>query len=239
MAFASRAARLVGSGIRSVRFSLKALHRTIVTSQTYRQSSRRRDDVDDPANVLLARQARLRLGAESLRDSALVASGLLVRTLGGPPVQPPQPEGVFAFTQSNKSWSASEGSDRYRRTLYTRIWRSSTHPFLTTFDYPPANVTCTRRERSNTPLQALALANDPMILELAAGLGDRMSSQPGDDESRLRAGVLRVLARQPRDVELQVLAEHLKHVRSLEGESEAWNAVARVLLNLDEFLTRE
>ena len=157
-----------------------------------------------------------------------------------PPVQPPQPDGVFAFTQSNKTWVASEGPDRYRRTLYTRLWRSSTHPFLTTFDFPPATVTCTRRERSNTALQALALANDPMILELAAGLGAALSAAPGDDAARLRLGFRRALAREPSGSELDLLAEHLNEVRALVGtEPAAWNAVGRVLLNLDEFVTRE
>jgi len=221
-------------------FSRKALHRWIVTSATYQQSSRPRPALDDPRNVRLARQARLRLGAESLRDAALVASGLLVPTLGGPPVQPPQPDGVFAFTQSHKSWTPSTGPDRYRRTLYTRIWRSSTHPFLTTFDYPPANVTCTRRERSNTPLQALALANDPMLLELADGLGARMHALAGDDADRLNTGFRRALAREPSETELRLLEHHLHELRALgASEEHAWAGIARVLINLDEFITRE
>ncbi|TDI38755.1 MAG: DUF1549 domain-containing protein [Acidobacteria bacterium] len=108
-------------------FSMKSIHRLIVTSSTYRQSSRARTDLleRDPRNRWLARQSRLRLDAEVIRDSALRASGLLSPVIGGPPVQPPQPDGVFAFTQTKKDWIVSEGADRYRRTIYTRLWRSS------------------------------------------------------------------------------------------------------------------
>src|SRR5262249_54567751 len=128
----------------------------------------------DPQNKLLARQARLRLEAEIVRDAALAASGLLARELGGPSVYPPQPQGIYAFTQQKKYWKESEGPDRYRRTMYTYFWRSSPYPFLTTLDAPDANVSCTRRVRSNTPLQALTLANDRGYFELAQGLAVRV-----------------------------------------------------------------
>jgi hypothetical protein len=231
-------------------FSRKALLRLIVTSATYRQSSRPRAELAqrDPHNRLLARQSRLRVEAEVLRDSALRASGLLSPEVGGPPVQPPQPEGVFAFTQSMKSWQATEGTDRYRRTLYTRLWRSSTYPFLLTFDAPEANVTCTRRARSSTALQALTLANDPMLLELAAGLGERLRAAEAQGLDGCARGFELCLARRPDEAERALLRAH--HDSQLQrqlaagaeraaAELHAWTAVARVLFNLDEFLTRE
>ena len=120
-----------------------------------------RDDLAaaDPLNKLLGRQNRLRVDAEIVRDLALCASGKLTGTIGGPSVYPPQPPGVYAFTQLKKNWTTSVGADRYRRTMYTFFYRSSPHPMLSTFDAPRFNVTCTRRSRSNTPLQSLMVAN--------------------------------------------------------------------------------
>ncbi|MBV9470863.1 MAG: PSD1 domain-containing protein, partial [Abitibacteriaceae bacterium] len=157
-------------------WSMKAMHRLIVTSATYRQSSRARPDLTekDPLNLLLAHQSRLRVEAEIVRDAALSASGLLTPTIGGPSVRPPQPEGVYAFTQTKKTWTASTGPDRYRRALYTMFYRSAPYPLLTTFDSPDFQTTCTRRMRSNTPLQSLTLANDPAFLEMAQGLAARV-----------------------------------------------------------------
>ncbi|MFT4542883.1 MAG: cytochrome c553 [Planctomycetota bacterium] len=230
-------------------FSMRAIHRLIVTSRTYRQSARApRAELDDPHNRMLARQNRLRIDAESIRDSALRASGLLNTKMGGPPVQPPQPEGVFMFTQARKSWKADVGDNRFRRSLYTRIWRSSTYPFHVTFDAPVANVTCTHRGRSNTPLQALTLANDPMILELAAGLGERVRASRETDEERIQLAFELCTSRLPEQAELEILIAHLESGRArlrqadldtIEVEQRAWTAVARVLFNLDEFLTRE
>ncbi len=231
-------------------FSMKAMHRLMVTSATYRQSSRRRPELDelDPRNRLLARQSRLRVEAEVIRDSALRASGLLTDAVGGPPVQPPQPEGVFAFTQSRKSWEAAQSADRFRRTLYTRLWRSSTYPFLLTFDAPAADVACTRRGRSSTPLQALTLANDPMILELAEGLGAELRAAQAAGGDGIAQGFERCLARPPSESEHRLLAEHRSQVAERElaagsteerAERHSWTALSRVLLNLDEFLTRE
>ncbi|TDJ77177.1 MAG: DUF1549 domain-containing protein [Planctomycetota bacterium] len=228
-------------------FSRKALHRVIVTSATYRQSSTPRPKLSDPRNRKLARQARLRIDAECVRDAALVASGLLQAKLGGPPVQPPQPDGVFAFTQSVKNWLPSEGEDRYRRTLYTRIWRSSTYPFLTTFDAPAANVTCTRRIRSNTALQALVLANDAMMMELARGLARRVMAEAEDDRARIQRAFEVCLSRPPDAAEEALVARHVAGERRRhtvagaapeEVERRTWTAVARVLFNLDEFVTR-
>src|SRR5205085_1662780 len=148
-------------------WSLKALHRLIVTSAAYRQSSQARPDLEavDPNNRLLARQVRLRLEAEVVRDVALAASGLLDRHVGGPSVFPPQPEGVSQFTQVKRPWKPNEGAARYRRGMYTHFWRSAPHPALVTFDAPDAGTACTRRSRSNTPLQALTLLNDAGFAE--------------------------------------------------------------------------
>lgn len=216
--------------------SRKHVIRQIVLSHTYRQSSR----VDaaawerDPLNRELARQRRLRLEGEVVRDAALAVSGLLDETLGGSPVQPPQPDGVFAFTQSRKNWQASEGSARFRRSLYTRIWRSSPFPFYAVFDAPAASAACTRRTRSNTALQALTLANDPMMLEIAAGLGERLAAVDQPFAAAFRI----VLGREASAAERERLAAHWQQVAETADADAAWTAVARVLLNLDEFVNR-
>ena len=134
-------------------WSLKHLHRTIVSSHTYRQSSANRADVreKDPNNVWLARQQRLRLDAEVVRDVALTASGLISRKMGGPSVFPPIPDGVMGQGQVKRAWKVSEGEDRYRRGLYTFMYRASPPPELTVFDAPEGFTSCTRRIRSDGP----------------------------------------------------------------------------------------
>src|SRR5205085_11264646 len=124
------------------------------------------------------------LDAEIVRDVALTAAGLLTRTIGGPSVFPPQPEGVFDFTQDPKPWNAATGGDRYRRGMYTHFWRSSPYPMLLTFDSPGGNVTCTRRLRSNTPLQSLTVANDQAFFECAEALADRVLMEAPTDTIR-------------------------------------------------------
>jgi hypothetical protein len=245
-------------------WSLKAMHRLIVTSATYRQASNARPELagHDPLNVLLARQNRLRLEAEVVRDNALAASGLLTRTVGGPSVRPPQPAGVSELTYAGSAkWVESTGRDRYRRGLYTWFQRTSPHPMLMTFDAPDSNVSCARRERSNTPLQALALLNDTTFVECAQALGRRIVvEKPGMPEERLRYAFRLGLAREPSANELAVLARLyenlLQHARAnpegtakLVGsqklasvdpaEAAAWVALARAILNLDEFVTKE
>ncbi len=252
---------LAGEFIRSG-WSMKHLHRLIATSATYRQASRARPDLEekDPRNLLLAHQSRLRLEAEIVRDAALAASGLLHPSLGGPSVHPPQPTGVYAFTQNPKKWEVSEGPDRFRRTLYTFFYRSAPHPIFGAFDAPDFQVTCTRRARSNTPLQSLTLANDPMFLELAQGLAARLARDvPGafDDVlgERLRLAFRLALTRDPSAREQELLrAEGLAwrdhfaaapaearalHPTTPDAEAAALTALARVLFNLDEFITRE
>jgi hypothetical protein len=240
-------------------YSRKAIHRLIVTSGTYRQSARTRADLQasDARNLLLARQNRLRFEAEVIRDSALAVSGLLHHEVGGPPVYPPQPDGVFRFTQTEKDWPTSTGPDRHRRTMYTWLWRSSLYPFLGTFDAPDGTITCTRRNRSNTPLQALTMANDPMMMEIARGFARRLLGLPAaSDAERVAAGFEICMARPPTAIEQERLVRYFEAQRRdfeadpasarrfLAAEADdparvaAFLGVARVLLNLDEFLTR-
>ena len=160
-------------------WSLKHLIYRIVSSETYQQSSDYRADLAqvDAANRLLARQTRIRLDAEILRDRALSASGALTHRIGGPSVHPPQPSGIYNFTQNVKAWKEDTGANRYRKTMYTEFFRSAPYPLFTTFDSPDFSTVCTRRSRTNTPLQALTLANDPVFWELAVELADRAERQ--------------------------------------------------------------
>jgi hypothetical protein len=191
---------------------------------------------------------------------ALAASGLLARDIGGPGVYPPQPQGIYKFTQQVKFWGENKDSDRYRRGMYTYLWRSSPYPFLKTFDAPDAVVACTRRPRSNTPLQALTLANDRAFYEIAQGFAVRLLDAEADDAARLKRAFRRCLARDPEPTELASLGQYLATERArfeatpadaaavapagapqttTQAEAAAWTMVARVLLNLDEFITRE
>jgi len=160
-------------------WSMKRLHELIVTSATYRQASQHRSELNevDPLNRLLARQSRIRVDAEIIRDITLSASGLLNPTIGGPSVRPPQPDGVYAFTQTKKSWKADNTVNRFRRGLYTRFYRSAPYPMLTTFDAPDFQSVCTHRVRSNTPLQSLTMANDKALFEMAQGLARRLLTE--------------------------------------------------------------
>ena len=245
-------------------WSLKSIQRLIVTSASYRQASRLRPDLAriDPENRRLARQARVRLDAELVRDAALVAGGLLSPTIGGPSVFPPQPDGVMTLGQMRREWTTDAGADRYRRGLYTFFWRATPHPLLMVFDAPDATRACTRRIRSNTPLQALTLLNDEAFFEFARALAARVLREaPPDDAARLRHAFRLGLARAPSARELARLGDLLARQRAEfradpdaarplaaaagavtsndVGERAAWTTVARVLLNLDEFITRE
>ncbi|MCX7419108.1 MAG: PSD1 and planctomycete cytochrome C domain-containing protein [Planctomycetia bacterium] len=241
-------------------WSLKRLHRLIVTSATYRQASHVRPELRerDPSNKLLGRQSRIRLEAELIRDVCLSASGLLTRQLGGPGVHPPQPEGIYIVTQQKKAWPESTGPDRFRRGMYTYFWRSSPYPMLPTFDAPDANGVCTRRNRSNTPLQALTLANDRSFHEFAIGLADRimatgplpptpLPSVADSDDARIWQAIEMCFSRPPSEAELRRLRDFLNRQRAAfatnpnekDAPKSAWTALARVLMNLDEFITRE
>ena len=241
-------------------WSLKSLHRLIVTSATYRQASQHRSDLAaaDPANRLLGRQNRLRVESEIVRDLALSASGMIDSEIGGPSVFPAQPPGVMI----RQPWPESKGKDRYRRGLYTHFWRTSPHPGLMVFDSPDALTTATRRNRSNTPLQALTLLNDTGFHEFAQGLARRVvAERPESGVAARVAHAFRIcLARSPSADELETLA-HLARTQLDEfqtypeqaeqaltlsareseepAEMAAWATVAGVLMNLDEFITRE
>jgi hypothetical protein len=205
------------------KWSLKDLHRVIVTSHTYRQSSSNRPELreKDPNNYLLARQTRLRLDAEVVRDVALTASGLLSPKLGGPPVYPPIPDGVMGQGQVKRVWAVSKGADKYRRGLYTFIYRASPPPSLNVFDAPDGFSSCTRRIRSNTPLQALTLMNDSGFFEFATAL-EKIIQKDG-----LETAFRRCTTRAPKPDEIALLQK-----------LDTLNA-ARALLNLDETVTRE
>ncbi|MFZ4763362.1 MAG: PSD1 and planctomycete cytochrome C domain-containing protein [Roseimicrobium sp.] len=204
-------------------WSLKHMHKLIVTSEAYLRSSKARPDLalPDPTNRLLAHQSRLRLDAEAVRDVSLTVTGLLNPKLGGPPVYPPIPDGAMNVGQVKRPWPTSIGPDRYRRGLYTFFFRSSPHPALTVFDAPDSFTTCTRRLRSNTPLQALTLLNDTASMEFAQAMA-KVIAQEG-----VKAAFQRCVARQPKSAELAKL-------QSLDALT-----AARVLLNLDETITRE
>jgi mono/diheme cytochrome c family protein len=222
-------------------WGIKHLHRLIVTSATYKRSSKARTDLAaaDPQNKLLGRQNRLRLEAEILRDAALTASGLLNRKVGGPGVYPPMPPEVFSFTQNKHPWPESQGPDRYRRGMYTHIWRQSQHHLLTTFDAADAQTACTKRNRSNTPLQALHLANDIAFQEFAKALGDRVEKEgPADTAGRIALAFEICFSRKPSAKEAERLAAFADSAAKEDAKT-AWARTARVLLNLDEFVTRE
>jgi len=248
-------------GIRNSRpWSLKAMHRLIVTSATYQQSSRVTPQLAarDPQNRLLGRAPRFRLEAELLRDSALQISGLLAPKLGGPSVFPPQPAGVTSEgTYGPLQWKVSEGPDRYRRGLYTFAKRTAPYAMFTTFDAPTGEACVARREVSNTPLQALTLLNDMVFVETAQALGRRAAADQGSAEARATLLFRRVLTRPPTADELPLLVRFYEtqkgrlagkgaEAASIAGagdgdaaERAAWTLLARSLLNLDEAVVKE
>ena len=228
------------------------MHRLIVTSAAYRQSSKVREDLreKDPNNTLVARQSRLRLPAELIRDAALEAGGILNPAIGGKSVRPPMPAGVAELGYANSvKWVESQGMDRYRRGLYIHFQRTTPYPQLMNFDEPDSNVACSRRRASNTPLQALNLLNDPVFAEAARGLATRgIGEARGGVGERLDYLYRLALGRSPAaaererlrkfiDAQTTILVREGKHGEEL--ELAAWTGVSRVLLNLDEFITRE
>jgi len=244
-------------------WSLKHLHKTIVMSATYQQASQARPELglDDPENRLLARQRRLRLAGELVRDAALWVSGLLYPKIGGRSVKPPIPEGVAKLAYGSRlEWEESEGQDRYRRGLYIHFQRSVPYPQLMSFDTSERSATQCKRERSNTPLQSLNLLNDPVFVEAAQALAVRLLTEAAPRlEDRLRYGFELCLTRPPRDAEMEAMTEYyrtqlgilendaesaeklfalnLRGVNQVEGA--AWVGMSSVFLNLDEFITRE
>ncbi len=250
-------------------WSLKHLHRLIVTSATYKQSSRITPEVlkADPDNKLLARGARFRAEGEIVRDIALAASGLLSRKIGGPSVYAPAPDFLFKPPASYGpfEWVEAKGEDRYRRALYTFRRRSTPYPALTVFDVPVGEASCVKRTRTNTPLQALTALNETIFVECARALGKRAVIEGGKtDAERLTYAFRLCVSRAPSADELAILTKLLDKNRKRfeEGEANAaeiatgdkdspkpdgftfadWGAytlIARVLLNLDETVTKE
>jgi hypothetical protein len=240
-------------------WSQKKMHRLMVLSATYRQTAALRPELaeSDPLNVLLARGPRFRLEAEMVRDSMLHASGLLTDRLGGPSVFPPQPasittEGAYGAL----AWKSSEGSDRYRRGLYTFAKRTAPFAMNLTFDGSSGEACVARRERSNTPLQALTLLNDEVFMECAREVGRWAAQQQASKDDILAEIFRRFLARPPAESERQkLLAFHDGQAARLAAgelnaaeicgsaaerppEQAAWTLLARVILNLDEAISK-
>ncbi len=247
-------------------WSTKTMHRLIVLSATYRQDSHVSPELlaRDPKNILLSRGARFRVEAEVVRDIALSAAGLLTPKIGGPSVFPPQPDGVTTLAYGQTPWTASKGPDRFRRGLYTYIKRTAPYAAYSTMDAPTPETTCVRRERSNTPLQALTVLNDLVFVEASRALARRVLAEASPNlDDRLRYAVRICLSREPQPDELALLRRFHDHQlarfehKELDaakvmgvnpksaGDSQtlpelaAWTTVARSLLNLDETITKE
>ena len=180
-------------------WSLKKLLREIALSATYAQSSRATADLiaRDPSNVLLARGPRQRLTAEMVRDHALKISGLLSRKMSGPPVYPPQPEGVWNSVYSGQTWKTSAGEDRYRRAVYTYLKRTSGYPGFLAFDAPARDLCSARRLTTNTPLQALVTMNDPAYLEMATALAQKIAQAGGTVVEQIARACRQVTLEEP------------------------------------------
>ncbi|MGE0126481.1 MAG: DUF1553 domain-containing protein [Blastocatellales bacterium] len=246
----------------STGWSMKKLVRLIVTSSAYRQSSAATPALleKDPYNRLLARGPRFRIEAEMIRDVTLSVSGLLSHKLGGPSVFPLQPDGVWKAPYSGEKWTVSKGEDRYRRSLYTFVRRSSPHPAMMTFDATSREYCTVRRVRTNTPLQALTMLNDEAAMEAGRALAKRMIEEGGDSvNARVSYGFRSCLTRTPQKKEIERIAalyqQQLNNfaanaaeagkvarnhsAKTSAAEFAAWTMVANVLLNLDETLTKE
>lgn len=241
-------------------WSIKEMMRLMVTSSTYRQSSRVTPELleHDPENTLLARGPRFRVPAEFVRDIALASSGLLTETVGGPSVYPPMPPGVLSIVYAG-GWDTDEGEDRYRRGLYTFWKRTLPYPSATVFDAPARDMACVRRVQSNTPLQALTLLNDTVFVEAARAMAARLLQEaPADDAARIDHLFMLCLARNADDLERAWVQEFLTLQRERLAQSgapsdialggqvngtevqelAAWTLVCRAILNLDETISK-
>jgi hypothetical protein len=210
----------------------RALMRTIVTSAVYRQSSQITDAAAarDPDNRWLARGPRVRLSAETVRDQALAVCGLMSRNMYGPPVRPPQPNmGLAAAFGGSTDWKTSEGSDRYRRAIYTTWRRSNPYPSMATFDAPNRDVCTLKRISTNTPLQSLVTMNDPVYVEAAQALARESVRHTSTLEERIAYAFRRCLLRSPREDERQSLVKlyHDSHAK-FTGQPEAAVKIATV-----------
>lgn len=231
----------LASEYRRLGWSRKALIRLIVSSQAYQRSSAIPDQppVDATDNTLLWRQNRYRVEAETVRDLHLAASGLLSRKIGGKPVRPPLP-GFVTEVGRSVAWPVSEGEDRYRRGLYVFLKRTIMYPSLIAFDAPDTSVACSRRDRTQSPMQALTLLNDPVFFECAEALGKSLTKQPQADPDALITELFhRCLGRDPEPAERDALRSAHADFLAAGDPERAWTATARVVLNLDEFITRE
>jgi hypothetical protein len=240
-------------------WSQKKMMRLIVTSAAYRQSARVTPEAlqKDPENKLLSRSPRTRLDAEVVRDSVLQAAGLLSPKIGGPSVFPPQPPGITTEgAYGPLTWVVSQGEDRYRRGLYTFAKRTTPYAMFATFDGPSGEACVARREVSNTPLQALTMLNDEVVVEAARHAGRTAAADPAPAEKKLAAMFRRCLSREPDAAEVALLLKYLETQKAriaarevdavkIAGKGDgdpveraAWTLLFRALLNLDEFVTR-
>ncbi len=235
-------------------WNLKHIHRLIVTSATYRQSSNVTPVLlqRDPNNFLFTRGPRFRMEAEMIRDNALSIAGLLSTKIGGPSVFPHQPNGIWNSPYSGERWMTSSDQNLYRRGLYTFWKRTATYPTFTNFDATSRDTCTVRRSRTNTPLQALNLLNDPAFLEAAKGLAKIAIRTGGNDQLRLEMAFRKCTMRSPKRAELSRLTVLLDNLRKRyranpidsaklapSPDDAAWIMVASVLLNLDETITKE
>ena len=235
-------------------WDMKAIHRMIVLSATYRQSSDATADrlAKDPQNLYYARGPRFRLDAEIIRDNALAAGGLLSLKMGGPSAYPYQPEGIWDSPYSGQRWAPSTDADRYRRSIYTFWKRTAPYPAYVSFDATSRESCTVRRIRTNTPLQALTLLNDREMIEAAGGLARRMEESGPTEAAHLAAGFRICTGRNPHPAELARLSALLAKLESRytqnpkaaaalapTPQSAAWTMVGNVLLNLDETITKE
>jgi len=235
-------------------WSIKQLLRMLVTSATYQQASHVTPALQqtDPYNRLLARGPRFRLSAEQIRDQALFVSGLISDKMYGPPVMPPQPEGLWRNPYDGRQWTTSEGEDRYRRALYTYWRRTIPYPSMATFDSPSREFCVSRRLRTNTPLQALVGLNDPVYVETAQALANRMAEAGEEIPAQLSAGYRHALGHDPDPATLSDLFslfnEALAHYEAHEEDAQAMGGtavqaalavVANTILNLDSFVMKE
>ncbi|MEP6667632.1 MAG: PSD1 and planctomycete cytochrome C domain-containing protein [Chthoniobacter sp.] len=226
-------------------WSQKKLLRLIVTSETYRQSSHVTPELleRDPLNRLLARGPRFRLGAEEVRDNALAVSGLLNLKQFGPPIHPPQPDGLWAKVGGQQyDYVVSPGDEQYRRGVYVVLKRASPYPSFTNFDATSRPACRVKRTRSNTPLQALTLLNDPVYVQAAHGFAARIvHEQPSADvDGRINYAFRLALARPPAPAELSTLHQLYDSELAATGKpEEAWFSVASALLNVDEAITKD
>jgi len=206
-------------------WSLKKLHRLIVTSKVYQQESKIKSGISKQF-------LRQRLEAEIIRDSALSASNLLNEKMFGAPVRPPQPTGVSEVAYGSPKWNASKGENRFRRSIYTYQKRTAPFAYFTTFDGGSGEACLAKRDRSNTPLQALTLMNDPMFVEISQKFGEFIKKQSGSTEEKITLAFRRLLTRPPTADEVRLLSDfHQKH--------QSWPALTRALLSLDETVTKQ